>query len=74
MMRTKRSRRKVWINGHFVDNPKTDAWKKFLELTLPHQEPQIKGMSNVCVESWVALHGMNNEQEYDLETNDHLKS
>tara|TARA_R110002153_G_scaffold157278_1_gene309311 strand:- start:1118 stop:1291 length:174 start_codon:yes stop_codon:yes gene_type:complete len=57
-----------------VDNPKTDAWKKFLELTLPHQEPQIKGMSNVCVESWVALHGMNNEQEYDLETDDHLKS
>ena len=73
-MRTKVQRRKVWINGHFVPNPQTESYKKFLELTLPHQEPQIKGMSQVCVDTWVALHGMNNEQEYELQTDDHLKS
>jgi len=52
-MRTKRSRRKVWINGHFVDNPKTEGWKKFLQATLPHQEPNIPGMDQQKLHDWL---------------------
>ena len=34
-MRTKVPRKKIWINGHLVPNPKTAGYKKFLEATLP---------------------------------------
>lgn len=34
-MRTKVRRKKIWINGHHVPNPKTASYKKFLEATLP---------------------------------------
>ena len=53
MMRTKRSRRKVWINGHFVDNPKTEGYRKFLEATLPHVKPNIKGIDQQELHAWL---------------------
>ncbi len=34
-MRTRVPRKKIWINGHLVPNPKTAGYKKFLEATLP---------------------------------------
>ena len=52
-MRTKRRRRKVWINGHFVDNPKTEGYRKFLEATLPHQDPRAEGFDSIQLRAWL---------------------
>jgi hypothetical protein len=55
MTRRKVRRRKVWINGHFVDNPKTEGYRKFLEATLPHQDPQLKGFDSVELKDWLDI-------------------
>ena len=52
-MRTKVQRRKVWINGHFVPNPQTESYKKFLQATLPHVEPNIKGIDQPALKAWL---------------------
>ena len=52
-MRTKNSRRKVLINGHFIDNPKTEGYRKFLEATLPVVEPNIKGIDQQKLNDWL---------------------
>jgi hypothetical protein len=63
-MRTKRSRRKVWINGHFVDNPPTEGYKKFLQATLPHIEPDISGIDQPSLREWLnTVEGVNNEDD-----------
>jgi hypothetical protein len=63
-MRTKRSRRKVWINGHFVDNPPTEGYKKFLQATLPHIEPDIRGIDQPSLREWLnTVEGVNNEDD-----------
>jgi hypothetical protein len=63
-MRTKRSRRKVWINGHFVDNPPTAGYRKFLEATLPHIEPNIPGMDQQKLHDWLnSVEDVNNEND-----------
>ena len=63
-MRTKRSRRKVWINGHFVDNPDTEGYKKFLQATLPVVEPDIKGIDQPRLREWLnTVEGVNNEDD-----------
>ena len=54
-MRTKSRRRKVWIYGHFVDNPRTEGWRKFLEATLPHQDPQIEGIDSSRLKDWLDI-------------------
>ena len=60
MGRIKRRRNKIWINGHFVDNPKTEGYKKFLEATLPHIEPNIKGINKTDLGKW--LESVSNEK------------
>ncbi len=52
-MRIRRRRSKIWINGHFVDNPKTESYKKYLEATLPHVEPNIKGIDQPALKAWL---------------------
>ena len=42
-MRTRIPRKKIWINGHHVANPKTAGYKKFLEATLPIVDKPIYG-------------------------------
>ena len=52
-MRRKIRRRKVWINGHFVDNPKTEGYRKFLEATLPIVKPDVKGIDQEALKDWL---------------------
>ena len=54
-MRTRRRRRKVWINGHFIDNPPTEGYRKFLEATLPHVDPQIEGIDSPKLREWLDI-------------------
>tara|TARA_R100001460_G_scaffold5194_4_gene14549 strand:- start:348 stop:536 length:189 start_codon:yes stop_codon:yes gene_type:complete len=53
MGRRKRLRRKEWINGHFVDRPQTEAWRKFLQATLPEVEPNIQGIDQDKLKDWL---------------------
>ena len=55
MARRKMRRRKVWINGHFVDNPPTEGYRKFLEATLPHQDPQAVGFDSAELKEWLDI-------------------
>lgn len=43
----------MWINGHFVPNPQTESYKKFLQATLPHVEPNIKGIDQPALKAWL---------------------
>lgn len=52
-MRKKRLRKKEWINGHFVDRPKTEGWRKFLKATLPEVEPDIPGIDQDKLKEWL---------------------
>lgn len=52
-MRRKVSRKKEWINGHFVDRPQSDGWRKFLYATLPYQEPNIQGIDQDRLKEWL---------------------
>lgn len=53
MGRRKVIRKKEWINGHFVDRPTTESYRKFLQATLPEVEPNIRGIDQDKLKDWL---------------------